>query len=88
MDIKQDIIKRLGRDDPESSPNRFEYWRNGNVKRHAWVKFGRYYRNDNLPTQEEFYKNGNIKSRSWCKNHKLVKKEKYDLSGNLIDFIG
>jgi len=78
MDLKQDIIKRLG-----SNVVNVEYWPNGIVKYRSWYKNSQCHRDNDLPAYEEFYENGNIRYRNWYKNGVFVKRKEYRLNGSL-----
>jgi len=89
MDIKQDIIKRLGPDIIDNDkPSQVVYWPNGKIRYFKWYdKCGNYHRDKDLPAYEEFYESGIILSRQWYKNGVLVKREEYRTDGRLIEYI-
>jgi len=84
MDIKQDIIKRLGPDDQSDKPRYIGYWPNGNIGCLFWWKYGQYHRDNDLPAFEGFYSNGNILIRKWYESGKMIKQEFYNENGDII----
>jgi len=73
MDIKQDIIKRLGPDIADNDkPTVVDYWPNGNIRLNEWHnKEGQIHRDNGLPARKWFYENGNNGSCLWYKNGQL-----------------
>jgi len=85
MDIKQDIIKRLGTDIADNDkPTIVKHWKNGRIATRRWYKNDQLYRDNDLPASEWFYENGNISYRFWFKDGVQIRSEHYDENGEII----
>jgi len=83
MDIKQDIIKRLGPDIADNDkPTEMKFWQNGSLYYRHWRnQKGDFHRDNDLPAYEHYWPNGNIKTLKWYRNGRLIKKKRYGKTG-------
>lgn len=89
MDIKQDIIKRLGPDIIDNDkPSRIRYWPNGNIQYKVWLnEVGLIHRDGNLPAYEVYNDDGRIRGRSWYINNRRIRHEEYDENVSIIESV-
>jgi predicted phosphohydrolase len=73
MNLKEDIIKRLG-----SDVVNVDYWPNGIVKYRTW------YRNGVCIKSEEYGEHGMVKVREWMNGGHFFSREEYDENGDRI----
>jgi hypothetical protein len=84
MDLKQDIIKRLGPDIVDKDkPSEIGYWPNGNIKWREWCSNCGFHRDGGLPAYERFYENGSIERREWRQYGKIIMAKNYNERGEI-----